>query len=58
MRETECIRERPKVINIGIELFAQALKDQGVDVIHVDWRPPAGGDFKSVKLLEQMLSKR
>jgi hypothetical protein len=42
-----------KVINIGLELFAQTLKEQGVAVIHVDWRPPAGGDTKMVELLNK-----
>ena len=32
-----------RVINIGLELFAQELEADGVTVIHVDWRPPAGG---------------
>jgi FdrA protein len=32
-----------RVINIGLEVFAQELEADGVTVIHVDWRPPAGG---------------
>jgi len=32
-----------RVINIGLELFAEQLAADGVAVIHVDWRPPAGG---------------
>ncbi len=43
-----------KVINIGIEMFADDLKSQGVDVIHVDWQPPAGGDLDVLKLLEKL----
>ena len=31
------------VINIGLEVFAEVLEAEGVTVIHVDWRPPAGG---------------
>ena len=35
--------ERPLlVINIGLEVFAQELEAEGVAVIQVDWRPPAG----------------
>jgi len=30
------------VINIGLEVFAQELEAEGVEVIQVDWRPPAG----------------
>ena len=42
------------VINIGLELFADTLKDQGIDVINVDWRPPAGGDKKMAELLNKL----
>ena len=45
-----------KVINIGIEMFADDLKRQNVDVIHVDWQPPAGGDLDILKLLEKLES--
>jgi len=30
-----------KPINLGLETFHRALKDQGVDAVHVDWRPPS-----------------
>ncbi len=43
-----------KVINIGIEMFAIDLEKQNVDVIHVNWRPPAGGDLDILKLLEKL----
>jgi|TARA_B110000014_G_C20110938_1_gene585204 FdrA protein len=42
------------VINIGLELFADTLKDQDIDVINVDWRPPAGGDKKMAELLNKL----
>jgi len=32
-----------RVINIGLELFAEQVEVQGAPVLHVDWRPPAGG---------------
>jgi len=31
-----------RVINIGLDVFAQELEAGGVAVIQVDWRPPAG----------------
>ncbi len=43
-----------KVINIGIEMFADDLEKQNVDVIHVNWRPPAGGDLDILKLLDKL----
>jgi len=32
-----------KAVNVGLESFAGSLHDQGVEVIHVDWRPPLEG---------------
>lgn len=29
------------VVNFGMERFSSDLKEQGVSVVHVDWRPPA-----------------
>lgn len=43
-----------KVINIGIETFVEDLKKQGVEVIRLDWRPPAGGDAEILKLLDKL----
>ena len=43
-----------KVINIGIEMFADDLEKQNVDVIHVNWRLPAGGDLDILKFLEKL----
>jgi hypothetical protein len=36
--------DRPlRVINVGLELFAEQIEAQGAAVERVDWRPPAGG---------------
>jgi hypothetical protein len=32
-----------RVVNVGLEIFAIELEVAGAAVIHVDWRPPAGG---------------
>ena len=42
------------VINVGLEEFAQNLKDRGVSVVHVDWSPPAGGNPKLAALLAKL----
>ena len=40
----ESLLGRPlRVINLGLEVFAQELEAEGVTVLHVDWQPPAGG---------------
>lgn len=43
-----------KVINVGLESFARELRTQGVEVIDVDWSPPAGGDPKFADLLSKL----
>lgn len=53
-KKNKLISKELKVINIGIEMFADDLKTQNVDVIHVDWKPPAGGDPDLLKLLEKL----
>lgn len=42
------------VVNVGVELFAENLAADGVPVVHVDWRPPAGGDPRLADLLARM----
>ena len=32
-----------RIVNLGLEVFAAELEAAGATVIHVDWRPPAGG---------------
>lgn len=43
-----------KVVNIGLEGFARELEAQGVEVIRLDWAPPAGGDPKLADLLSKL----
>ncbi len=43
------------VINIGLEEFFKSLKEQETQVIQVRWSPPAGGDEKMLKLLDDLL---
>lgn len=44
----------PRVINVGLERFAEDLTRQGVTVQHVDWSPPAGGDARLADLLSKL----
>jgi hypothetical protein len=46
--------ERLRVINVGLRSFYEDLKLQRAEVLHVDWRPPAGGDPRLAKLLEKL----
>lgn len=50
----KALTEPLSVINVGVELFAENLAADGVPVVHVDWRPPAGGDPRLADLLARM----
>jgi hypothetical protein len=43
------------VINIGLSQFGKSLEEQKVEVVQVDWKPPAGGDKEMIDLLDQLL---
>lgn len=48
----------PRVVNVGLDLFAHDLARLGVPVVHVDWHPPAGGDPRLAALLERLETRR
>ena len=50
----ELLQSRPRVINVGVAVFAIDLDAQDIDVVHVDWRPPAGGDEDLARLLSML----
>ena len=41
-------------INVGLESFADSLRDQGAQAVHVDWKPVAGSSERLVGILERM----
>lgn len=43
-----------QAINVGLESFAENLVAQETPVVHVEWRPPAGGNEKLAAILERM----
>src|SRR5207244_4244045 len=44
----------PRVVNIGVDLFATTLAARDVPAVHVDWRPPAGGDPRLAAVLARL----
>ena len=46
----------PRVVNVGLELFAVNLAEHGAEVVHVQWSPPAGGNARLVSLLDKLRS--
>lgn len=57
MAAVSLLKEEPKIVNVGVKLFYESLKQQGAKVVHVSWQPPARGDEKLLELLKK-LSKR
>ncbi len=43
-------------INVGLESFYDSLRGQGAKAVHVDWKPPAGGDERLQAILQKMKS--
>ena len=42
------------VVNMGLDSFADTLRKEKVDVLQMDWKPPAGGDKRVISLLEKL----
>jgi hypothetical protein len=48
------LAQRPRVINVGLREFADALVENDVAVVQYDWRPVAGGDRRMQQLLDAL----
>ena len=51
---SDILGQEMRVINIGLDIFKEALDAQGVQTIQVDWEVPAKGDEKVLKILKKM----
>ena len=51
----ELLRGPLVVVNVGLRGFSESLEAQAVDVVQVDWVPPAGGDREMIDLLDKLL---
>ena len=54
MKPIELFQSPLRVINVGLEKFAEELDQMDVKVTHVDWQPPAGGNQKLADLLSKL----
>ncbi len=43
-----------RVVNLGLRSFADSIRAAGGAAVHVDWRPPAGGDVELARILESL----
>ncbi len=51
MQRKRVLGDTLRVINIGLEGFAHDMEEAGIEVVHVDWRPPTGGDPRLAAIL-------
>jgi FdrA protein len=56
--DLEKMKQPLAALNVGVESFAGSLIAQEAKAIHVDWKPPAGGNEKLMKILERMKGSR
>ncbi len=48
------IKEGPRVVNIGLDSFADNLASLGAPVTRLDWRPPGEGDAELARLVAEL----
>ncbi len=51
--DAEALASPPAAVNVGLEIFHAALLAQGMESVHVAWRPPAGGDDRLARILQR-----
>ncbi len=52
--DSSSLASPPTVINLGLESFHLAAQGQGATALHVDWKPPAGGNEKLMAILARL----
>jgi hypothetical protein len=48
----------PRVVSVGLDIFARDLERLGVAHVQVDWRPPAGADPRLAAVLSRLALRR
>lgn len=49
------LKQKPRVLNEGLEIFAEELRQNGCKALQLDWKPPASGDIEMNQKLMRML---
>lgn len=50
----QLLARKVEVVNVGLEGFVKDLRDCDISVVHVDWKPSAGGDPQMAALLAKL----
>lgn len=43
-----------EIINLGLVGFYDSINMQNASCIHVDWKPPAGGNVRLIEILDKL----
>jgi FdrA protein len=54
----DALRGPVAAVNVGLESFYDSLASQGARAVHVEWKPPAGGNEKMAGILARMKRSR
>ena len=46
-----------EVINLGLTGFYDSVRSQQIPGVHVDWRPPAGGNLRLIEILDRLAER-
>lgn len=52
----ELLSAKPRIINVGLQSFADVCEQFGCEVVQYDWMPPAGGNIELIKVLNFLRS--
>ena len=53
-KPSDLLEQTPVIVNVGLEGFSTEMQARDVKVVHIDWRPPAGGDPELADLLSRL----
>lgn len=51
---TSLLKNKPVVINVGVESFGEVVREHGGEAVQYNWKPVAGGNRKLIKILNQL----
>ena len=54
MTPKNILEDKLRVVNIGLEIFAEELRSEEITVVQMDWRPPTGGNTRLSALLAEL----
>ena len=53
---SKLLAEPLKVVNVGVSSFAESIHAAGGSVLHIDWRPPVGGNIALGRTLARLIN--